>query len=381
MKIVFTKQELLENLYPVMGTVSNKNTITSLEGVLIETMGGNTVRFSTYDMNKGTRTVFEATEVVEGGSYIINAQRLMQIIKVMDNGEITLEVDQKLSVKISCETSNFTMYAIGGADFPGLPELSGDKGFEIEAEKLRSMIARVLHSVSDNESRPNLCGAYFCIRQNQIKLVSCDAYSLSECTMECEIKSVGEIEEENFSFILPGHALNEIVKLLADKKETVKLYLARKHAILKTEGLIFFTRLIDGEYFDYERTKPKDQTIFVTLERDRLISGLERALLVADEKGQVSGRNYVKIEISNGKLMLISTSSSGRVYDEMPCQHEGEEISIGFNCRYLINNVRACEADTLRLGLKSVNQAMTVVPAEEKEGERSFYMLLPVRMS
>ena len=82
MKIVFTKQELLENLYPVMGTVSNKNTITSLEGVLIETMGGNTVRFSTYDMNKGTRTVFEATEVVEGGSYIINAQRLMQIIKV-----------------------------------------------------------------------------------------------------------------------------------------------------------------------------------------------------------------------------------------------------------------------------------------------------------
>lgn len=381
MKIVFTKQELLENLYPVMGTVSNKNTITSLEGVLIETMGGNTVRFSTYDMNKGTRTVFEATEVVEGGSYIINAQRLMQIIKVMDNGEITLEVDQKLSVKISCETSNFTMYAIGGADFPGLPELSGDKGFEIEAEKLRSMIARVLHSVSDNESRPNLCGAYFCIRQNQIKLVSCDAYSLSECTMECEIKSVGEIEEENFSFILPGHALNEIVKLLADKKETVKLYLARKHAILKTEGLIFFTRLIDGEYFDYERTKPKDQTIFVTLERDRLISGLERALLVADEKGQVSGRNYVKIEISNGKLMLISTSSSGRVYDEMPCQHEGEEISIGFNCRYLINNVRACEADTLRLGLKSVNQAMTVVPAEEKEGEHSFYMLLPVRMS
>ena len=161
----------------------------------------------------------------------------------------------------------------------------------------------------------------------------------------------------------------------------MKLYLARKHAILKTEGLIFFTRLIDGEYFDYERTKPKDQTIFVTLERDRLISGLERALLVADEKGQVSGRNYVKIEISNGKLMLISTSSSGRVYDEMPCQHEGEEISIGFNCRYLINNVRACEADTLRLGLKSVNQAMTVVPAEEKEGEHSFYMLLPVRMS
>ena len=116
MKIIFAKDDLLANLLPVMGTVTSKNTITSLEGVLVETLGGNTVRFSTYDMNKGTRTTFEALEVIEEGSYILNAQRFLQFVRVMNDGEITLEVDNRFTVRLSNGTSNFTMYAISGAD-------------------------------------------------------------------------------------------------------------------------------------------------------------------------------------------------------------------------------------------------------------------------
>ncbi len=381
MKIVFEKDILLDNLTPVMGTVSNKNTITSLEGVLIETLGGNTVRFSTYDMNKGTRTTFEATEVIEEGSYIINAQRLMQIIRVMENGEITIEVDSKYTVHIFSGKSSFTMYAISGADFPGLPELSGDRGFEIEGDVLRDMIMRVMHSVAENDSRPNLCGVNFIIEKEKLTVVSCDSYTLSECSKICEINDIGDVEAPNLSFILPGHALNEMVKLLADKKDTVKLYLARKHAILKAENLVFFTRLIDGEYIDYKRIIPQGQNIFVKCDRERLLTGLERVILVADEKVQGSGRNYVKLEIKEGLIVLTSTSSTGRVYDEIPCEHEGEDLVIGFNCRYLINSIRVANADTLNLALRSQNQAMLIRASEEKEDEKFFYMILPVRMT
>ncbi len=381
MKIIFAKDVLLANLLPVMGTVSNKNTITSLEGVLIETLGGNTVRFSTYDMNKGTRTTFEATEVIEEGSYIINAQRLMQIVKVMADGEINIEVDQKSAVTISCGNSSFTMYALNGADFPGLPELSGDRGFEINGDSLRDMIGRVMHSIAENDSRPNLCGAYFRIDGGLLQVVSCDSYTLSECSKVCEINSIGQVQQEKFSFILPGHALNEMNKILNDRKGTVSIYLARKHAILKTDGLVFFTRLIEGDYFDYQRIIPKEQTIFVKCSRERLLTGLERVLLVADEKTQGSGRNYVKIEIKGSTLTLTSTSTTGRVYDELPCRHEGEDLVIGFNCRYLINSVRVATADTLELSFRAPNQAMIIRAAEEKEDEKFFYMILPVRMS
>ena len=91
----------MEKLVPTMSTVSGKNTITSIEGILIETVGENTVRLSSYDMNKGIRTTTEAVAVIEEGSYIINAQRLFQIVKLLGEDEITLEVDSKLNVTIT----------------------------------------------------------------------------------------------------------------------------------------------------------------------------------------------------------------------------------------------------------------------------------------
>ena len=108
MKIVFSKAKLLEKLYPTMGTVSTKNTITSIEGVLIETLGGKTVRLSTYDMNKGVRATLEAEDVLEEGSYIINANRLMSIIKVLSDDRLTIEVDENFNATVSAGRTSLT---------------------------------------------------------------------------------------------------------------------------------------------------------------------------------------------------------------------------------------------------------------------------------
>ncbi len=381
MKIVFQKDVLLSNLVPVMGTVSNKNTITSLEGVLIETMGGDTVRFSTYDMNKGTRVTFEALEVIEEGSYIVNAQRLMQIVKVMSENEITLEVDEKLFVHISSGNSNFTLSVLHGSDFPGLPELSGDRSFQLSCDCLKSMIGKVMHSVAEFDTRAILCGAYFVIKNGSLEVVSSDSYSMSCCSVKGDINNVGRVQEVESSFILPGHALNEIVKLLGDKKSPVELILARKHAVLRFDNIEFFTRLVDGKYFEYERLIPKDQPISIDVSRERLISGLERVLLVAEEKIQGSGKSYVKMDIKGDTLSLTSVSSSGRVYDEMPVSHTGEDLTIGFNCRYLINNVRAASDELIHINFRTSNEAMTIHPVTPKEDENFLYLLLPVRMN
>ena len=121
MHIIFQKKVLLDNLTPAMGTVSTKNTISTIEGVLIETLGGNTVRLSTYDMNKGIRTTFEAERVDEEGSYIISANRLLQIIKLMPDGDVEIAVDDKFNVVVSGEDSHFSLFAQKGSDFPNLP--------------------------------------------------------------------------------------------------------------------------------------------------------------------------------------------------------------------------------------------------------------------
>lgn len=381
MKIIFNKQKLLEKLYPAMSTVSTKNTITSLEGVLIETLGGNTVRLSTFDMNKGVRATLEAESVLEGGSYIINAQRFMQIIKVLHEEELTVEVDSGFTATISAGRASFSLSALRGEDFPALPELTGSRGFEVKSEVLGHMISKILHSVAEQDSRPMLCGAYFRIGAGQMEVISCDSRTLSRRSVMCDLKDVGEVSVLDFSFLIPGHALNELVRMLGDGDEITTVKIARKHAIFSFNDIVFFTRMIDSEYIDYERITPKDQTIFVTVDREELLASLERACLIAEEKIQGSAGSYVKLILDGDRMQITSTSVHGKIFDELPITHEGDDLEIGFNCRFLINNIRAADGEVVRLAFKSPTQSVTIQPLHEEEGSKYFYMLLPVRMN
>ena len=111
------------------------------------------------------------------------------------------------------------------------------------------------------------------------------------------------------------------------------------------------------------------------------MSSLERANIIAEEKIQGSGKSFVKIISEGQSLSLSSSSVNGKVFDEMDCVHEGDNIEIGFNCRYLINSVRAAEGENIKLNFKGAAQAMTIEPDEEDENFSFFYMVLPIRMN
>ena len=381
MRFTVSKSTFINKLTPAMGTVSNKGTITAIEGVLIETVDGK-IRISTYDMTKGVRSSFDAIEIEREGKYIINAQRLYQTVRVMPEDEVTIDVNDKLNCTISSGKASFSMFAMKGEDFPNLPELSGDRGFEISSEKIRLMIGKVAHSIAEVDNRPMLCGAYFKISRDNLEVVSCDSYTLSRCSVKCSITSLFAANDIDFSFIIPGHALSELSKNLADgNEENVHFYISRKHAIIKKGDSIFFTRTIDSEYIDYNRIIPKDNDIIITIDRERFLDGLERANIVADEKIKGSTRSYVKLTTDDQFISITSASVNGKVSDEMECVHEGRDIEIGFNCRYLINSVKVAEGENIKITLKSPTQAITIEPAEEDEKFKYFYMILPVRMN
>lgn len=382
MKFTVHKSVFMNKLTPAMGTVSNKNTITSIEGVLMETLPEGTIRISTYDMNKGNRSVFTPTSIEREGKFIVNAARLYQTVRVLPDDEITIDINDKLNCTISSGKASFSMFAMKGEDFPNLPELKSDRGFEISSEKLRMIIGKVSHSIAEQDNRPMLCGAFFKISEGLMEVVSCDSYTLSRCLVKCDINSISSNGSLGFSFIIPGHALGELSKNLAEGgEETVQFYISRKHAIVRKGESIFFTRTIDSEYIDYERIMPKDNDIFVTVDRERFLDGLERANIIAEEKIKGSGKSYVKISAEGDYLTITSSSVNGKVYDEMDCVHDGADIEIGFNCRYLINSVKVAEGERVKMSLKSATQAITIEPSEENDEFKYFYMILPVRMN
>ena len=370
-------------LTPAMGTVSNKNTITSIEGVLIETLGENVIQISTYDMNKGVRAVCEASDIEREGRYIINAQRLYQTLKVLPDDDITIDINDKLNCEISSGKSNFSIFAAKGEDFPNLPDLVSDKGFEVSTATLKKVIGKVTHSIAVQDNRAMLMGAYFKINNEGMEVVSCDSFTLSKCNIKCEVSSLlNSNAAVDYSFIIPGHALSELTKILPDEEDfKCTFYLSRKHAIIKCDNIIFFTRTIDSEYIDYNRIIPKENDIFITVSRERILSALERANIIAEEKIQGSGKSYVKIATGEDSVILSSSSVNGKVFDEMECIHEGNDIEIGFNCRYLINSIRAAEGSEIIISFKSPTQAITIVPKVENEEFNYLYMVLPVRMN
>ncbi len=380
MKFTVLKSNFMNVLTPAMGTVSNKNTITSIEGVLMETLGDGNIRISTFDMNKGVRATFTPESIEREGKYIVNAQRLYQTIRVLPEGEITIDINEKLNCLISSGKANFSMFATRGEDFPTLPELTTDSGFSIPTATLKKIISKVSHSIAQQDNRISLTGAYFKIKGNELEVVSSDSYTLSKCNVKCDLTSITNAEI-NYSFIMPGHAMQELSKILPDEEDyRAEFYISRKHAIIRCDNIVFFTRTIDSEYIDYMRVIPRDNNIKLILDKDVFLAGLERANLIAEEKIQGSGKSYVKLNIEYKYIYMTSSSVNGNVSDEIECEHEGDDLEIAFNCRYLINTVRVVDSEKLKITLKGSTLPMTVEAYEENDNFKSFYMIVPMRM-
>ena len=385
MIVTFKKEAFLEQFYPAMCAISTKNTSQTLEGVLLDANENGTLRITTYDMIKGVRCYLtEDVTVTEPGSYIINAQRLMQIIKVLpDHHDITIEVSENLKVAVSSDNSSFSLFALKGSEYPSLPELSDERGFSIKSSVLKRMINKVIHSIAVQDNRPQLCGAAFTFEKDRLEIVSCDSYTLSKCSLKCELTDIGSraLLDNPLKMIIPGHALNELVRLLGDNDSDIKVYQGFRHVIFHVDGVRFFTRIIDGEYIDYSRIIPKEQTVRIIVDRERFLSGLERAILVADDKYAGSGRSYLKLTVGGEKLIMSSSAPTGEIRDEMAYEHEGDDLIIGFNCRFLINSVRAADSEHIIITMKTQNSAITIEPYEKSDEKDFFYLVLPLRMN
>ncbi len=383
MKIIFNKSKMSAAVAPLMSAVSGKSTLTSIEGILIEAKQPDICIMTTYDLEKGIRIQAEA-QVIEEGTFIINAQKFSQTLKVMDGDEITLTVSEdKLIASIESGKSFHRMSALPGSDFPMLPKLESDKSFTISEGTLKTMLTKVMYAMGMNDQRPVLNGCYFEVRAGSLLLVSCDSYKLAKCSMVTEIKNTGvEGTALDFDFIVPFKTVNELYRMLDDDEEKfVKIYMTRKNIIFLMNEFVFFSRLVDGRYIDYERIIVKSHKITVKVNRAELLSALERAALITEERIAGSVRSSVKLQLEGSLLKVLAVSGAGSTYDEIETEHEGEDLLIAFNNRYLMDSVRACTADEITISMSSPLTSINIEPSNEMEGIEEKFMLLPVKMT
>lgn len=381
MKIVFNRQELSATIAPLMCAVSTKVTVPAAEGILIEARFPDVCVLTTFDLEKGMRVTAKA-KVIEEGSFIINASKLNQTLRVMSGEEIELEVDSKMIACIKSGKSSHKMNALAASDFPAIPKLESEYSFFVKQFELKEMFGQTMYAMGVNDQRSILNGTFVKMLNDTITMVSCDNFKLAKCDRKIEVVTENE-QTGTFrnAFIIPGKTVNELYKLLTDDEdETVKIFMTRKNIVFDIGGLIFFSRLIEGEYLDYERIIVKAHKHSITVDKDELIAALERAALVTEERIAGSLRSHVKLIFDQGLMKITANSSAGSTYDEIEIDDIGENLTIGFNNRYLINSVRACGSERIKLSLSSPLSSLNIQPETAEEGKEEIFMLLPVRL-
>lgn len=378
MKVKFEKAKMLEKLVRSMGAVSQRNTHPFTEGVLIESTDDG-LKMATYDMEKSVRSFVEA-EVINPGGCVINAQRFLSIIRILPEQTITMTVDEALLVTIQSGRSSFSLHALPAKDFPQMPVIAGRESFTMEQCALKKMILKTAHSIAQIDQRPVLCGAYFKLEKDNIRIVSCDSYKLSIGNLRTPIISVIDSLERT-SFIVPGKTVTELVKMLSDEPDVfVTIMVTNKNIIFNMDNLVFSSRLVEGEYIDYDRLVPKNQPIVAEINTKEFTDALERAALISEEKIAGATKNYVKLTFTDNSIQITSKSANGNIFEEIECSHTGENISIGFNCRFLIDTMRSVTTETVRLGFSSAFASATFEPVDSESDDSYLYMVLPLKI-
>ncbi len=380
---IFDKDALLSSLGPIMNTVSGKNTMACIEGILIEcNQEDNICTLTSYDLEKGTRTQLECN-VIERGKCIINANKLLQIVRTMPKGPIKISVDTSFRTVIESENglSHFDFKALSASEFPTLPELRADRGFKIPQYLFRKFVNRILFAIGQNDTRPVFNGAYFEIRDKKMTVVSCDGNRLAHLEYEAELENANDSKAPLYIlFIVPGKTLVELLKLVKDTEETMEIRVANRQLIFKVGKYVLFSKKIESAYIDYERIMPKQANIEFYLNCEELRGAFERSALIIEDNLAGTLRPYVKFTID--EVLSISTlSSNGNVYDEIEIEKiKGDELVIAFNCKFFLDALKVCDNGKAKLSFVNPLTGVLIEPQNTDEGKFT-YFIMPMRMT
>lgn len=365
MKLLCNKNSLCEAITNVSRAVAVKSTITALEGIKIK-LDNNSLYMTGYDLEIGIKTQI-SVKSQDTGEFIVNAKLFNDIIRKMPTEEICIEINENLAITITGGQTEYTISATSASEYPDVPEVDENNTFPISQSLLKNMINQTIFAVATNDTKPILTGELFEINDGMFNLVAIDGYRLA-------VRSEKIDATENFKFVVPAKALNEVSKLLKEEDELkCTIHTSKKHIIFDISGYLVISRLLEGEFHNYRGSIPKNSTSEVIVKTKALIDCLERTSLLINERI----KSPVKCIFNESKIKISCSTSIGKINDEISADITGPMIEIGFNNKYLLDPLKHIEEAQIKLQMNGGNLPMKIVPLS---GESYTYLVLPVRL-
>ncbi len=360
MELLIDKKDLQNVLKKAIAATEKKSALPILSNFLIEAKDSKlTVQATDLEVHVAVSVL---AKVEQEGKACVNAKRLTEISRLLPGNEVYVKLEDS-TLKIKAGKTKYSLPTVPPEDFPGLYPFPEENAFSISGEQLQEAIQKTIYATSKEESRFALQGVLFKSMNSNIDTVATDGHRLALYKIEKTGK--GEINS-----VIPQKALNELKKLLTGL-EDVEIASTEQYVFFRTKEWILMSRLLEGIFPDYTQVIPKEFSIEIKIGKREFLESVKRVSAVVE--GDVKP---VKLKLSEGKLMLRAFSSEfGEAIDELSVDYSGDEFSIGFNAKYLIDAVEVIDEDEIFIKFTNSNAQTMITPVDN---ERYIAIIMPM---
>jgi DNA polymerase-3 subunit beta len=366
MELTTSQDILVRGLQKIQGIVERRNTLPILSHFLLVAQADEVVIHAT-DLELGYKGTLEAT-VNKPGTITLPARKTYDILRELPAGvAVHLVVANQGWVHITAGSASFRVPCLPAEEYPSLPRIDDVDFSSLDGDLFEEMIRKTIFATSHDETRYTLSGVLMVSESERLTMVATDGHRLAYASSAL---SLGKA----LRFIVPRKALEEVGRFAADSDERdIALAALENHLVFRKGRSVLITRLIEGQFPDYEGVIPKEFSRRATVDHERLLRALRRVSLLSNEKTKP-----VKIEFESQSMTLRSnTPEMGEATEQIPAEYTGEPMVMGFNARYMLEALAVMTNEQVHLELNDPLSPGILRPAEH---DQYFYVIMPMRV-
>lgn len=361
MNIIFEKNSILLPISKLVGITEKRSLMPILSNVLLDFEKDRTTIFST-DLELSAIGTIDY-QAPESRKIVIHGRKFLEILREMDNGEIILEIEEN-TVTMKQKQTEIVLSLQDPEEFPEVKQITGNEEIIIDGSTLLEMIDKVSFAISLDETRYVLTGMHIEGKEGSVVVVGTDGYRMA--LYERPIDGMKSFK----GITIPKRSLSEIERVI-DEGEKVTLTIDEKHVQISTKDIVVVSRVIEGNFPDYENVIPRVAENTTRLNKEMFLRGLKKV-------SAIIGRSEpIKITLSEGKLEIEAESEIGRAREVLDVEYAGEKLAMNFNVRFIVDIVSHIQGNTV---LMSVPPSYGAVLFQEEGNDQYKNIVMPVRV-
>ncbi|PJK09145.1 DNA polymerase III subunit beta [Lysobacteraceae bacterium NML95-0200] len=365
MRFSLQREVLLKSLSQVVNVIERRQTLPVLSNLLVQ-VEDNHILLTGTDLEVEMVSRCEAQEA-ENGETTIPARKFFDIVRALPDGSKVRVEQTGDKVEVRAGKSRFSLMSLPAKDFPSIEEMDATDQVQLAEAALKELIERTAFSMAQQDVRYYLNGLLFDFREQDLRCVATDGHRLALC--ETTLEQTGPKRK----IIVPRKGVHELQRLLEGGERSVSLEIGRSHIRVKRDDVTFTSKLIDGNFPDYEAVIPIGADKKITVDREALRAALDRTKILSNEKYR-----GVRVEISPNLLKVQSNNpEQEEAQDEVEAETPVDGLAIGFNVNYLLDALGALRDEKVVISMRDANSSALV---QEASNNRSRHVVMPLRL-